>query len=274
MSEQAYLFNYNKWVGEKTKRPKSSDDCYTPPKVYDAVKNWVIKEYHLENNNIVRPFFPDSDYKDYDYKENDVVIDNPPFSILKAIVDFYNAENIKYWLFAPFLTNFSNKCCHVPNNARIDYIVEKKLADGSIKKDTLQIPTGFYTNLDDREVFTSLPLKKVIDDAMGKKKSKPKRNKVYPACCITATRAGKFLNHGYEFSVGKNEGIKTFALDFQIAENTKAFGHCYLLNDRLTKRCGQIEQAIKEEEQPTEWVLSYREKQTIKYLNHLNTKGA
>ena len=30
---------------EKFKPKKTTDDCYTPPLVYDAVKEWVRKEY-------------------------------------------------------------------------------------------------------------------------------------------------------------------------------------------------------------------------------------
>ena len=32
---------------EKFKPKKTTDDCYTPPAVYEAVKDWVVKEYGL-----------------------------------------------------------------------------------------------------------------------------------------------------------------------------------------------------------------------------------
>ena len=48
---------YDEFV-EKFKPKKTTDDCYTPPAVYEAVKDWVVKEYGLEGKEIVRPFYP------------------------------------------------------------------------------------------------------------------------------------------------------------------------------------------------------------------------
>ena len=52
--------DYEKFV-EKFKPKKTTDDCYTPPAVYAAVKNWAVKEYGLEDCTIVCPFFPGGD---------------------------------------------------------------------------------------------------------------------------------------------------------------------------------------------------------------------
>ena len=43
---------------DKFKPKKTTDDCYTPPNVYDVVKNWALKEYGWEGRTIVRPFYP------------------------------------------------------------------------------------------------------------------------------------------------------------------------------------------------------------------------
>ena len=40
--------NYEEFV-EKFKPKKTTDDCYTPPLVYDAVAEWVAKEYGLHH---------------------------------------------------------------------------------------------------------------------------------------------------------------------------------------------------------------------------------
>lgn len=97
---------------EKFKPKKTTDDCYTPPNIYEAVVDWCEKEYGIDRTKIVRPFYPGGDYEHYPYKEDDVVIDNPPFSILAKIIRFYNENNIKYFLFAPTLTLFSsNSMC-------------------------------------------------------------------------------------------------------------------------------------------------------------------
>ena len=57
---------YPDFVG-KFKRKKTSDDCYTPKPVYNAVKNWFAqalwdtRSEMLLNYNIVRPFYPNMD---------------------------------------------------------------------------------------------------------------------------------------------------------------------------------------------------------------------
>ena len=43
---------------DKFKPKLTTDDCYTPPKVYEAVADWVAKEYHLDRSTFVRPFKP------------------------------------------------------------------------------------------------------------------------------------------------------------------------------------------------------------------------
>jgi hypothetical protein len=58
---------YNDFVAKFA--PKlTTDDCYTPPAVYDAVLEWVRKEYGIsEDTPIIRPFFPNGDFENYDY---------------------------------------------------------------------------------------------------------------------------------------------------------------------------------------------------------------
>lgn len=100
---------YEEFV-EKFKPKKTTDDCYTPEPVYDAILEWVRNEYNIgEDVPIIRPFYPGGDYEHHDYPEGCVVVDNPPFSILKAITDFYLEREIKFFLFAPGLTLFSYK---------------------------------------------------------------------------------------------------------------------------------------------------------------------
>ena len=91
---------YEEFV-EKFKPKLTTDDCYTPPEVYEAVKDWAVKEYKLEDREIVRPFYPGGDYEHFNYIDGSVVIDNPPFSILSKIIDFYMERGIKFFLFAP-----------------------------------------------------------------------------------------------------------------------------------------------------------------------------
>lgn len=82
-------YDYDAFV-EKFKPKKTTDDCYTPPEVYDIVLKHVRETYHIADDvPIVRPFYPGGDYENYDYPEGCVVVDNPPFSIFAKILDFY-----------------------------------------------------------------------------------------------------------------------------------------------------------------------------------------
>lgn len=92
---------------DKFKPKKTTDDCYTPAPVYEAVKTWAIDKYGLTDRPIVRPFYPGGDYQKMTYPDGAVVIDNPPFSIESEIVDFYHAHNIDFFLFVSSLTGFS-----------------------------------------------------------------------------------------------------------------------------------------------------------------------
>lgn len=91
---------------EKFEGKRTTDDCYTPDIVYEAVADWVANEYSLDRKNFVRPFYPGGDYQAFKYKKNAVVVDNPPFSILSEILQWYDENGVKFFLFAPALTLF------------------------------------------------------------------------------------------------------------------------------------------------------------------------
>lgn len=97
--------NYEEFI-EKFKPKKTSDDCYTPDNVYNAVADFVSEKYNVDKLTFCRPFYPGGDYEHYDYKGK-IVVDNPPFSIISKICTFYSENNIKFFLFAPSLTLFS-----------------------------------------------------------------------------------------------------------------------------------------------------------------------
>lgn len=94
---------------EKFKPKLTTDDCATPEPVYDAVLGWVAEEYGVDPKCVVRPFWPGLDYQQQEYPEGCVVVDNPPFSILSKICEWYLDRDIKFFLFAPSLTALSGK---------------------------------------------------------------------------------------------------------------------------------------------------------------------
>lgn len=84
---------------DKFKIKHTTDDCFTPPVVYEAVKGWVLEHYGIsEDREIVRPFYPGGDYKMFEYPEGCLVLDNPPFSIMSEIVEFYKDKGIDWHL--------------------------------------------------------------------------------------------------------------------------------------------------------------------------------
>ena len=110
-------FNDYEGFVEKFKPKKTTDDCYTPPEVYEVIKDWVCNRYGINPETIVRPFYPGGGC---------LVLDNPPFSILAKIKRFYLEKGIKFFLFAPSLTLFSSpvlvkKICHIGVGADIVY---------------------------------------------------------------------------------------------------------------------------------------------------------
>lgn len=121
-------------------KPKTSDDCYTPPPVYQAVLDYVDAEVTpLGNLNIRRPFFPGGDFEAEaeTYGPQDIVIDNPPFSKLSTILNEYTARGVRFFLFCPAKTATNGM-----KTGRTIIIGERVLfANGAF------LPVSFVTNL-------------------------------------------------------------------------------------------------------------------------------
>lgn len=92
---------------QKFEQKKTTDDCYTPDLVYEAVAGFVSSRYGIQREDMVRPFYPGGDYEREQYPEGCVVVDNPPFSLLSKIMRFYVDHGVRFFLFAPTLTLFS-----------------------------------------------------------------------------------------------------------------------------------------------------------------------
>ena len=219
MDEKTFLFEdnaeYDAFV-EKFKSKKTTDDCYTPPLVYDAIRGWACNEYGIDPDSIVRPFYPGGDYERYEYSDRCVVLDNPPFSIITKIIRFYNSRGIKFFLFAPALTLLSPGCdgyCRIAVGASITY------------ENGAKVCTSFATNLESNVARTSPELYKIITKENKKSERKlhrelPKYD--YPDNVITAAFLQKLSKYGISFSVPKNESVRISALDMQ-KENKKNY---------------------------------------------------
>ena len=124
---------------------------------------WATNEYKLQGRKIIRPFYPGGDYENHDYPADCVVVDNPPFSIIQKIKDFYNENNIDYFLFAPSLTMFGGanreKEKYIITNANITY------ENGAV------VSTSFATNMGEYQVMTAPKLKYLVEQADGEGKN-------------------------------------------------------------------------------------------------------
>ena len=96
--------DYESFIAKFADNPKTTDDCYTPPDIYDAVVKWLGTKIDLTGKQILRPFYPGGDYVMAEYPEDGIVIDNPPFSMFLKIVKFYCTRNVPFFLFGPGLT--------------------------------------------------------------------------------------------------------------------------------------------------------------------------
>ena len=244
--------NYKEFV-EKFKPKKTTDDCYTPDAVYETVKNWAVKEYHLDGREIVRPFWPGGDYENFKYPDGCVVIDNPPFSILSKIKAFYAERGIDYFLFAPHLTLFSSG----EKNGERYIVVDTQITYANGAK----VNTDFVTNLDTAFIRTAPDLKRLIE-AANRRQTKTLPKYRYPDTVISAALLGKIAN--VEFCLDETECAFTRALDAQKAMGKSIFGSGFLISGDKAAEFKAAE--LRAAEKATEWELSNREKEIIKHL--------
>ena len=238
---------------EKFKNRKTTDDCYTPQHVYEAVLSWVVGEYGINRENVVRPFWPGGDYESFEYTENCVVVDNPPFSIVAKIIRFYCGRGIRFLLFAPALTLFTaTECrvCYLPIGVSLTY------------ENGAQVATSFITNLDECRVRVVPKLFQAVEAAnavtlAGIRKTAPKY--AYPKEVITAAICQRWAKWGAEAAFKEEDCIHIQALDSQREAGKSIFGGGYLLRGDAAAASAAAAAAADAEE----WILSEREKQII-----------
>ena len=248
--------DYDEFV-EKFKPKKTTDDCYTPPIVYEAVADWTANEYGLNRADFCRPFYPGGDYQNFDYAGK-IVVDNPPFSILMQIIRFYCEKKIPFLLFAPTLvalTRASDFCTALPVGADITY------ENGAC------ICTSFVTNLEPHEIRmkTAPSLYEAVkkaDDANRKEKYKQLPKYSYPLEVVTSAAIYPYSKYGIEFVIPRNESVRISALDAQRKLKKAIFGCRLLCSDNVT-----AEREKAEREKAERFELSKQEKQTIKELS-------
>ena len=261
---------------EKFKAKKTTDDCYTPTLVYEAVAKWVENEYHVNRKDFVRPFYPGGDYKAEKYPKGCIVVDNPPFSILAEITRFYVENKIPFFLFAPSLTIFGSQqagttvlpidvTCTYDNGANVN--------------------ASFVTNMEDPAIrFRSVPelynaVKKANDENVAQmRKQVPKYS--YPSHVVTAAFVGGLSKYGIPFCVRYDESVRISQLDSQKESGKAIYGSGYLVSDKAAEEASKaaeeaikraaeeaIKRAAEAKKTATRWTLSDREKAIIAKLS-------
>ena len=243
---------YQEFVS-KFEPKKTTDDCYTPPLVYDAVLDWCCRKYGIDRQRVVRPFYPGGDYVSFKYPQNCVVVDNPPFSIISEICKFYVENNIKFFLFAPALTLFG-----IRNGCKISVGVTVTYENGA------KVATSFVTNMSAFEIMSAPDLYQDVKNADAEtlkkdKKALPKYS--YPDELVTATALAYLSKYGQEFALAKEQCVRVAELDSQKKVGKAIFGGGYLISEKAAAEKAAAEKAAAER-----WDLSEREREIIANL--------
>jgi len=257
--------DYESFV-QKFEAKKTTDDCYTPPEVYEIVLQYVTEIVDLEDKQIVRPFYPGVDYRDIEYTENMVVVDNPPFSILMQIIRFYNKENVKYFLFAPHLTLFSSgsEATHIVCGGDIRY------ENGAVVK------TSFVTNMIPDKQVVGVPNLYLELQKLEQKNRVNLPKYEYPPHVLTVSMVSKFVERGIDYSVDKGHAAFIRELDCQKQHKKTIFGSGFLISEKAAAEKAAAEKAAAEkaaaekdnciQDNCIQWELSVREKLIIKSM--------
>ena len=245
----------------------ANDECYTPPAVYDAVLDYAVERYNLQDKHIVRPFIPGGDYQKYVYDKNDVVVDNPPFSMTTKIVNWYIDHNIPFFLFINGLYGVSlsrglhGKATVIVTNASVSFYNK-----GNEKR----IKLGFVTNLEPKNIVLrgDATLTNRLNGLVKKKSFKRFR---YPHNFLKNNDILSALQRNVELKFTTDNCLFEDNLDYHKAQThgksqiVKLFGGGYLVNDKLY---AEFKESLKQDLPDTYRVtLSTREQKLIEQLN-------
>ena len=265
---------YNEFLN-KFEEKKTTDDCYTPDNIYEVVAEYVEKRYKFDRSDFVRPFYPGGDYQAQKYKKTDKVVDNPPFSIMAEIVDFYIEKGVKFFLFAPGLAalNYTNR----------DSVTAVCTYESITYENGADVTTSFITNMEGADVMAmsapelSAKLKTTNEENERKfRKQFPKYE--YPDEVITGAKLGYISKYGQTLTIKRNAATFIRALDAQKEAGGGIYGGALLLSEKQTAERAAAERAAAERAAAevvvkTTWELSQREREIVKGLGDKHGNG-
>ena len=250
---------YNEFL-EKFEQKKTTDECYTPDNVYDAVAEFVAQEYGVDRSRFVRPFYPGGDYQNEKYPDGCVVVDNPPFSILSEIIKYYCANGVRFFLFAPALTLFTAVGCdveYIPVGCDVLY------ENGAIVK------TSFVNNLGDSRIYVAASLfdaVKAANDANMREAHKELPKYKYPMEAVLSAQIQRLARYGQTLKIPKDECAYQNRLDAQKESKKDSYGGLFLISEKAAAERAAAERAAAERLTMETFELSDREKQLIRQL--------
>ena len=245
---------------EKFEAKKTTDDCYTPDNIYNAVKKWCVEKYGLQGKKFIRPFYPNGDYQKEDYSGDCVVLDNPPFSIISEICEWYTERGIKFFMFAPTLTLLGIA------RGTMKYVA---CGAGVTYENGANVSTSFVTNLGDKKIIASAELREIVEEVNKENlrklhKELPKYS--YPDEVLTATMLCYMAAHGTSLEIEEKDTYFIRALDSQKESGKGLFGSGFLLSEKATSEKAAAEKAAAEKVDTNIWELSEREREIVKSL--------
>jgi hypothetical protein len=250
---------------EKFEAKKTTDDCYTPDNIYNAVKKWCVEKYGLQGKKFIRPFYPNGDYQKEDYSGDCIVLDNPPFSIISEICEWYTERGIKFFMFAPTLTLLGIA------RGTMKYVA---CGAGVTYENGANVNTSFVTNLGDKKIIASAELREIVEEVNKENlrklhKELPKYS--YPDEVLTATMLCYMAAHGTSLEIEEKDTYFIRALDSQKESGKGLFGSGFLLSEKATSEKAAAEKAAAEKAAAEKvdtniWELSEREREIVKSL--------
>lgn len=226
-SRNPIVFNdYESFLAKFKENPKTTDECWTPKDVYEAVLKYVGEVYPLEGKQILRPFYPGGDYEHAEYPADGVVVDNPPFSIFTKICRFYIEHKIPFFLFGPALTIFS--CCKHGATAVV-------VGSPIVFTNGTKVPCNFASNLFGNVLALSSPrLEELIKECPSQNVAVALPKYDYPDNLLSVSDLQTLAHRGVEFIVERESCACVRKLS-AMPKGKSLFGDHYLLSSAKAK---------------------------------------
>lgn len=242
--KKAVYDSYEEWIAHFNFNPKTTDECWTPPDVYDVVLTYVRSLPGMDGRPVIRPFFPGGDYRNTEYPDGCIVVDNPPFSMFKQITSFYLDGGILFFLFGPALTMGNANCPLVITGADITY------------ENGAKVPTEFASNIPGLPVLSTAP---ALADAIASCPSQMPKTKSLPSFdwpeeSISISDLRTIASGGVSFSIDR--AVQIWEFDMQ---GKRLFGGKWLISQAKAKAKAKAKPVIKVE-------LSERERRIVELL--------